>query len=198
MSTEKLRNALRPYLQKLLSEIPSDRVVTEELFNEYCDCVMTWLSNRIGNMPEIGQRILSLYLVGMSIDEASKRVEISVDEMKRFVRVKRDDFREACLEIGRKLLIGNVQVKEYLEPIVRRLGRKAFADVHELTPKESVKAFLELGRLLGQMSGELVERKEVQISAVESYGKLLSFRPEDSEEFRGIVIEPIVERKLIE
>lgn len=198
LSTEKMRVALRPYLQKILSDIPTDRVVTEELFNEYCDCVMSWLSNRIGVMPEIGQRVLCFYLVGMSAEDAISRVEMPLEEMKRYIKVKRDEFRNICIELGRKLLVGNVQVREYLEPIVRRLGRKAFADVHELTPKESVKAFLEMGRLLGQMTGELVERKEVQISAVESYGKLLSFRPEDSEEFKAIVIEPVVERKLIE
>jgi len=198
LSTVKLQAALRPYLQKILGEIPTDKVITEDIFNEYTETVMTWLSNRIGNMPEIGQRVLCLYLAGMSAEEASQRVEMSVDDMKRFVKVSRNDFHDVCLETGRRLLVGNVRVKEYLEPIVRRLGRKAFADVYELTPKESVKAFLEMGRLLGQMTGELVERKEVQLSAVENYGRLLSFKPSELDEFRGIVIEPLVERKLLE
>lgn len=189
---DKIRLALKPYFSKILSEVLTDRPITEEDYREFVDIVMDWLEPKLRccGGDEGLLRIFCLYIGGVAVEDPTKILSR--------IGIKRDDFREHLLNEAKRIVVGGVRVKDYLEPIVKRLGRQAYNQIGELSGKESLKYLSELGKLLGQMSGELVERKEVQVSAIEGYSRLLSFKPAEHDEFKGIVIEPIVERRLLE
>jgi hypothetical protein len=194
---DKIRLALKPYFTKILSEVLTDRPISEEDYQEFGDYVMDWLRPRMP-LDELGCRIFCLYVGGESAEVLSSRFKVNAGDILKKIGIKREEFREHLLVEAKRLLVGGVKVRDFLEPIVKRLGRQAYHQIGELNGKESLRYLTDLGKLLGQMSGELVERKEVQVNTIESYSRLLAFKPTEHDEFRGIVVEPIVERRLLE
>jgi len=146
--------------------------IKEELWRVFERKYSSWTEKEI--------RALGLHLNRVSIPDCVAQLHLTSSELqeisarKEFIKQRKWIETEVRAIIS-DLVVADVRVESQLRPIVKRLGREALAGVEsgELTPKEALKAFTELGKLLAQITGELVEKKELQIGPTEQFAKIL-------------------------
>lgn len=171
------------FISKAIRESIGD-VTTDSMPANIADQVRDelWRSfnKRYGDWDPSVLRALALHMSGVNAVDASQRLGIEPQELQRLAADK--GFR-----MERKWLLGeisttisdymttDIKVEAQLKPIVKKLGRKALEgiDGDELTAKEALKAFQDLGRLLAQISGELVEKKQIDIGPTEQFMKIM-------------------------
>lgn len=143
-------------------------LVREELWREF--------GKRYGDWDSGELRALGLHMSGVNAAEASKQLGVEPAQLqhlsaKRGFLAERKWVEKRVLAIVSDYVTTDVKVEAQLKPIVKKLGRKALEglDADELSAKEALKAFQELGRLLAQVSGELVEKKQIEIGPTEQF-----------------------------
>jgi hypothetical protein len=153
---------------------PADlkRLVKEELWKE--------MRKRYEGWDPAEVRALSLSVSGVSLSEGSQRLGLEPVELQK-LSAKRGFLAERKWITGQvgllvsDLVTTDVKVEQQLRPIVKRLGRKALEGLEsdELTAKEALKAFQELGRLLAQVTGELVEKRQLEVGPTEQFVEIV-------------------------
>ena len=134
------------------------------------------LSKRYADWEPESLRALGLHISGVSAVDASRQLKVEAKSL-QLMSARRGFLAERKWVLGQiSGLVGDfavvdVKVEAQLRPIVKRLGRKALEGLEsdELTAKEALKAFTELGRLLAQVTGELVEKKHIEIGPTEQF-----------------------------
>jgi len=131
---------------------------------------------RYGDWDPGDLRALGLHMSGVSAVEASKQLDIKPTQLqhlsaKRGFLSERKWVEGQIVGVVSDYVTTEVKVETQLKPIVKKLGRKALEglDSDELSAKEALKAFQELGRLLAQVSGELVEKKKIEVGPTEQF-----------------------------
>lgn len=157
-------------------------------------------SSRYASWEGSELQLLSLYLMGHTTSEAAKEVGLEpravadVSQKRGFLGERRWLLDEISGQVSDYVNI-DIKVEAQLRPIVKKLGRKALEGLNsdELTPKESLKAFQDLGRLLAQVTGELVDKKQIEIGPTEQFMEIMNA----AKQMKGEVIEA-KEYRLIE
>lgn len=171
------------FVDKALSEAVKDITVDslpgsfqarfkEELWKSF--------GKRYGGWTDVDLRGLALNVSGVSLLDGAKRLGIAPQGLKElsarkgFLAERKWILGEIAALVGDFVAV-DLKVETQLKPIVRRLGRKALEhlDGDELTAKECLKSFTELGKLLAQVTGELVEKKSVEIGPTEQFRAIM-------------------------
>ena len=147
-------------------------LVKEELWRSFSKRYVGWDASHL--------RALALHISGVTAVEAAERLGIEPMALQRLAadkgfRAERRWVLEQISAIVSDYSTTEIKVEAQLKPIVKKLGRKALdgIDGDELTAKEALKAFQDLGRLLAQISGELVEKKQIDIGPTEQFMKIM-------------------------
>jgi hypothetical protein len=173
---EALRVALRPLVKK---ELSSDRPVTEEELKEIEGLFYNWLNEKVLNRPLEEQRIFSLYIGGFSAESVAERTSIPEQKVRSVIKaigLNRQTVLNQLKLYQEEVLNPVVEsVQEQLRPIVKRLKLASLEAIQngEVTGKDAVRAFTETSKLLATLSGELVERKQIEVGANEAFKQIM-------------------------
>lgn len=168
--------ALRPLVKK---ELSSDRPVTEEELREIEGLFYNWLGERVLKRPLEEQRIFSLYIGGFSAQSVAERTKVSESRVRDIIKSIGLDRTSVLnqLKLYQEEVLNPVveSVQEQLRPIVKRLKLASLEAIQngEVTGKDAVKAFTETSKLLATLSGELVERKQIEVGANEAFREIM-------------------------
>jgi hypothetical protein len=143
--------------------------VKEELWKSF--------AKRYGDWDPRTLRALGLHMSGVQAVDAAKELGVDPKGL-QLLSAKKGFLAERKWVLGQianivsDFVVTDLKVEAQLRPIVKKLGRKALDsldDVDGLSSKEALKAFQELGKLLAQVTGELVEKKQIDIGPTEQF-----------------------------
>lgn len=191
-----LLQVLRPLIDKELTELAKDVSLTEVDGDYVQDLVADWLSEQLENVKEEDYRLFGLLLLGLPREEIQKRAKVSpsaIEEVRCLMKVDYAGFITNVRRIIKGYLDlvcgGGGEIVTQLRPIVKKLGRQVLQSLNnqELEGKDLFNAFRDLGKLYGQATGELVEKKSIEFGASESFRAIV----EEAKRLRssGMVIE---------
>ena len=145
-------------------------------------------------------KALALYLKGGSIKTLSEHTLLSHAALEDFINLYRwpvikKQIKEKVSGVVKEFIhevepIGNFTVQDRIQPIINSLSKqtKEYIDNKEISPKDCLKAFIELSKLKAQLSGEMVERKEVNVTQNEANKRIMLMSEDD---FKAIDITTI-------
>lgn len=173
---DKMRVALKPLVRR---ELQSETPIGEESLKEIEGLFYKWLSERLSKRSELEQRVFCLYVGGISAETAASKTSLTESKVREIISsigLERSAVLNQLKLYQEEVLNPVIEsVQEQLRPIVKKLKLASMEAIQngDVTGKDAVKAFVETSKLLATLSGELVERKQVEVGANEAFRQIM-------------------------
>jgi len=141
---------------------------------------------------------LSLYLQNLSEKTISQVSKVPLYKVKHFILEYRWSlFKKKLSDRIKSIVLGfaeeatpltsGMSVEDQLRPIVSKMQRKVTEclDSEDMRPQDVLKYWIEVSRLLAQLSGEMVQKQEINVTSTKVYEKILTMNDSQFEVLEG-------------